>query len=58
MAEAKAVRRIIENRFGKDLAADKRWLICGGSREKSQEAQTRGKHSVNTAGAVLFTRLG
>ena len=29
MAEAKAVRRIIENRFGKDFAADKRWLICG-----------------------------
>ena len=29
MAEAKAVRRIIENRFGKDFAADKSWLICG-----------------------------
>ena len=23
------MRRIIENRFGKDFAADKRWLICG-----------------------------
>lgn len=29
MAEAKAVRRIIEERFGKDHAADKRWVICG-----------------------------
>ncbi|MEO5322455.1 endonuclease/exonuclease/phosphatase family protein [Mesorhizobium sp. CC13] len=28
-AEARAVRRIIENRFGKDHAADKRWVICG-----------------------------
>ena len=29
MAEAQAVRRIIEERFGKDHAADKRWVICG-----------------------------
>jgi len=29
MAEAKAVRRIIENRFGKDRAGEKRWVICG-----------------------------
>ncbi|WP_439501817.1 endonuclease/exonuclease/phosphatase family protein [Aminobacter ciceronei] len=29
VAEAKAVRRIIEDRFGKDHAADKRWVICG-----------------------------
>jgi predicted extracellular nuclease len=29
MAEAKAVRRIIETRFGKDFAATKRWMICG-----------------------------
>lgn len=29
MAEAKAVRRIIEERFGKDHAADKRWVVCG-----------------------------
>ncbi|MEX0343900.1 MAG: endonuclease/exonuclease/phosphatase family protein [Rhizobiaceae bacterium] len=28
-AEAKAVRRIIENRFGKDKTASKRWIICG-----------------------------
>ena len=28
-AEASAVRRIIEERFGKDYAADKRWMICG-----------------------------
>ncbi|MEO9338062.1 endonuclease/exonuclease/phosphatase family protein [Mesorhizobium sp. SB112] len=29
MAEAKAVRRIIEDRFGSEHAADKRWVICG-----------------------------
>ncbi|MGO4836962.1 hypothetical protein AB4144_32425, partial [Rhizobiaceae sp. 2RAB30] len=29
IAEASAVRRIIENRFGKDHAAEKRWMICG-----------------------------
>jgi predicted extracellular nuclease len=29
IAEAKAVRSIIENRFGKDHAAAKRWMICG-----------------------------
>ncbi|MEM9734618.1 MAG: endonuclease/exonuclease/phosphatase family protein [Pseudomonadota bacterium] len=28
-AEAKGVRRIIENRFGADRARDMRWLICG-----------------------------
>jgi predicted extracellular nuclease len=29
VAEAKAIRRIIEERFGKDHARDKRWIICG-----------------------------
>lgn len=29
MAEAQATRRIIENRFGKDFASSKRWVICG-----------------------------
>ena len=29
MAEAQAVRRIIEERFGKDHAANKNWVICG-----------------------------
>lgn len=29
IAEAKAVRRIIEDRFGKDHAGNKRWVICG-----------------------------
>lgn len=29
MAEAQATRRIIENRFGKDFATSKRWVICG-----------------------------
>lgn len=29
IAEAAAVRRIIEDRFGRDHAADKRWAICG-----------------------------
>ncbi|TKT80081.1 endonuclease/exonuclease/phosphatase family protein [Aquamicrobium sp. LC103] len=29
IAEASAVRRIIENRFGTEHAANKRWVICG-----------------------------
>ena len=29
MAETTAVRRIIEDRFGRDHARDKRWVICG-----------------------------
>lgn len=29
IAEAKAVRKIIEERFGAEQAADKRWMICG-----------------------------
>ncbi len=29
LAEAACVRAIIEERFGKDHAADKRWMICG-----------------------------
>ena len=29
IAEAQAVRRIIEERFGKDHAGDKHWVICG-----------------------------
>ena len=29
LAEASAVRRIIETRFGRDHVADKRWVICG-----------------------------
>ena len=28
-AEAKAIRRIIEDRFGREHSADKRWVICG-----------------------------
>lgn len=29
VAEAKAIRTIIEDRFGKDKAANRRWIICG-----------------------------
>ena len=29
IAEAKAVRRIVENRFGKGKTASKRWMVCG-----------------------------
>ncbi|MGB3387423.1 MAG: endonuclease/exonuclease/phosphatase family protein [Pseudaminobacter sp.] len=29
IAEARAVRRIIEERFGRDHAGNKRWVICG-----------------------------
>ena len=29
LAEARAVRRIVEDRFGKGRTAGKRWLVCG-----------------------------
>ena len=38
IAEAQAVRRIIEERFGKDHAADKRWAICARTRRRSRKA--------------------
>ena len=38
VAEAKAVRRIIEQRFGKDHAAGKRWAICGDFNDYRQRA--------------------
>ncbi|MCA0275236.1 MAG: endonuclease/exonuclease/phosphatase family protein [Proteobacteria bacterium] len=37
IAEAKAVRRIIEDRFGKDHVADKRWVICGDMNDYRQK---------------------
>ena len=38
VAEARAVRRIIEERFGKDHAAGKRWAICGDFNDYRQRA--------------------
>ncbi|TIV74988.1 MAG: endonuclease, partial [Mesorhizobium sp.] len=42
MAEAQAVRRIIEERFGKDHAADKRWAICGDMNDYRQRVRIEG----------------
>jgi len=42
IAEAKAVRRIIEERFGKDHAADKRWAICGDMNDYRQRVKIGG----------------
>ncbi|TIT15842.1 MAG: endonuclease, partial [Mesorhizobium sp.] len=37
-----AVRRIIEERFGKDHAADKRWAICGDMNDYRQRVKIEG----------------
>ncbi|RVB58696.1 endonuclease, partial [Mesorhizobium sp. M7A.F.Ca.CA.002.04.1.1] len=42
IAEAQAVRRIIEERFGKDYAADKRWAICGDMNDYRQRVKVAG----------------
>lgn len=42
IAEAQAVRRIIEERFGKDHAADKRWAICGDMNDYRQRVKIEG----------------
>lgn len=42
VAEAKAVRRIIEDRFGKEHAADKRWAICGDMNDYRQRVAIAG----------------
>jgi predicted extracellular nuclease len=42
MAEAMAVRRIIEDRFGKDFAAEKRWVICGDLNDYRQRLKIDG----------------
>ena len=42
VAEAQAVRRIIEERFGKDHAPDKRWAICGDMNDYRQRVKIDG----------------
>jgi predicted extracellular nuclease len=42
VAEAQAVRRIIEERFGVDHAADKRWAICGDMNDYRQRVLIEG----------------
>ncbi|TPN81517.1 endonuclease [Mesorhizobium sp. CU2] len=47
IAEAQAVRRIIEERFGKDIAgkggaSDKRWAICGDMNDYRQRVKIQG----------------
>jgi predicted extracellular nuclease len=51
IAEAKAVKRIIEERFGKDHAAAKRWMICGDLNDYRQRVvigdEAGGRYSLN-----------
>jgi predicted extracellular nuclease len=44
LAEATAVRRIIENRFGKDHAGDRHWAICGDMNDYRQRVVIGGSH--------------
>jgi len=43
MAEAQAVRRIIEDRFGKDRAGAKRWVICGDMNDYRERVLVNGE---------------
>ena len=42
LAEAAATRRIVETRFGKDFAAQKRWVICGDFNDYRQKIAISG----------------
>lgn len=42
IAEASAVRRIVESRFGRDHAASKRWAICGDMNDYRQRVKIDG----------------
>lgn len=42
MAEARAVRRIIEDRFGRDRAGDRSWAICGDINDYRERIVIRG----------------
>ena len=52
-AEVKATRRIIENRFGKDFAAGKRWVICGDFNDYRQRIVISG----NAVAGYTFTPI-
>ena len=43
IAEAQAVRRIIEDRFGKDHAGDKLWVICGDLNDYRERVLIKGE---------------
>jgi predicted extracellular nuclease len=43
IAEAKAVRRIIEERFGRDRTAQKRWMICGDLNDYAERVVVEGE---------------
>jgi predicted extracellular nuclease len=54
MAEAKAARRIVESRFGKDFAAQKRWMICGDFNDYRQKIAIGG----DAVSGHTFTAMG
>lgn len=47
MAEAAAVRKIIENRFGREHAPDKRWAICGDLNDYREKVLVEGDIFLN-----------
>ncbi|MGB3502257.1 MAG: endonuclease/exonuclease/phosphatase family protein [Mesorhizobium sp.] len=67
LAEAKAVRRIIEERFGKDHAGEKRWVICGDFNDYGERVLVGGdkwsgytftQHVEEESALHVFTRDG
>ncbi len=64
-AEAKAIRNVIETRFGRDFTADKRWVICGDFNDYRQRIVVGGDSEpgydfsiVNEEGSALDVLLG
>jgi predicted extracellular nuclease len=55
IAEARAVRRIIEERFGKDHAGTKHWLICGDLNDYRERVLVRGE---DAQGGYAFEPVG
>ncbi len=43
IAEARAVRRIVEERFGRDRTARKRWMICGDLNDYAERVLVEGE---------------
>lgn len=65
IAEASAIRRIIETRFGKDFSGRKRWVICGDFNDYRQRTVVNGDvfgepsfSVVNEQGSCLDILLG
>ena len=53
IAEARAVRRIIEDRFGKDHASAKNWVICGDFNDYRQRVAIEGDQHLGYSFSVI-----